>query len=77
MIYILFFFILLMYKVLYVFAFKDKTIFEYNVHCHSKVKYKALKYVTIMLNISFVIYFRYILYDIYKFISKSKWIKKL
>lgn len=76
MIYTFLFLLLSIYTIMYKFLFKDKNSFEYYLYSNSKIKHNILKFITLILNISFILYLRYTVFGFFKFISNIKWIKK-
>jgi hypothetical protein len=67
----LFFFILCIYMISYHVLYRNKSNFEYNLYNEHKVKYKLVKFITLILNITFMIHLRYNVFKIYKFVIKN------
>jgi hypothetical protein len=76
MVYTFLFLLLSIYTITYNLLFKEKKSFEYYLYSNSKIKHNIVKFITLVLNISFIFYLRYTVFGVFKFISNIKWIKK-
>ena len=71
----LFFFILCIYMISYNVLYKNRSNFEYTLYTNHRIRYKLVKFITLILNITFMLHLRYNVFKIYKFVSRIKWTK--